>query len=94
MVYSFYWYYKNWNAKAIHSPLTSIEKKSWLCLGDAQHVATLRQLHADTRQGLADCLYSYAAQSGLPTSSTVKLLDHLSALAPGIEKIKNETLSS
>ena len=57
-------------------------------------MATLRQLHADTRQGLADCLYSYAAQSGLPTSSTVKLLDHLSALAPGIEKIKNEALSS
>ena len=62
------------------------------CLGDAQHVATLRQLHADTRQGLADCLYSYAAQSGLPTSSTVKLLDHLSSLNAGIKKYKIKLL--
>ena len=52
-------------------------------LGDAQHVSTLRQLHADTRQGLADSLYSYSAQSGLPAASTVKLLDYLSGVTVG-----------
>ena len=41
-------------------------------LGDAQHVSTLRLFHADTRQNIADCVYCYAAQSGLPTHPTIK----------------------
>ena len=52
----------------------------YLCLhiqGDAQHVSTLCQLHSDTRQGLADCIYSYAAQSGMQARETIKVLDYL-----------------
>ena len=30
-------------------------------LGDAQHVHTVRALHQETRQGLADILYRYSA---------------------------------
>ena len=52
------------------SDLGDLQKNA--ALGDAQHVSTLRLLHADTRQNLADCLYGYAAQSGLPCQDTVK----------------------
>ena len=31
-------------------------------LGDAQHVHTVRALHQETRQGIADILYRYSAQ--------------------------------
>jgi len=61
--------------------LAELQKKA--ALGDAQHVSTLRLLHADTRQSLADSVYCYAAQAGLPTQITIKLLDHLSTVAPG-----------
>ncbi len=42
------------------------------CSGDSQHVSTLSTLHADLRQNLADCIYCYAAQAGLPTAATLK----------------------
>ena len=40
----------------------------------------LRLLHADVRQNLADCLYCYAAQSGLPTQATVKYVHNVTVL--------------
>merc|ERR1719187_1091504 len=52
-------------------------------LGDPHHVSTVSLLHGDIRQNLADCLYCYAAQSGLPTAATSRLLDHLSRVGPG-----------
>ena len=35
-------------------------------------------LFSDIRQGVADCLFAYAAQSGLPKQDVIRLLDHLS----------------
>jgi len=61
--------------------LAELQKKS--ALGDAQHVSTLCQLHNDTRQGLADCIYSYAAQSGMQARETIKVLDYLAGVTAG-----------
>jgi hypothetical protein len=41
-------------------------------VGDSQHVSTLSLLHSDIRQNLADCIYCYAAQAGLPTQPMLK----------------------
>ena len=60
--------------------LAALQKAS--ALGDPQHLHSLSTLHADTRQGLADSLYCYAAQSGLASACVVKLLEHLASSSP------------
>ncbi|CAB4060211.1 NUP205 [Lepeophtheirus salmonis] len=42
----------------------------------------VRDLFQEVRQGLADCIYCYAAQSGLPKNETLRLLDYLSKVKP------------
>ena len=49
-----------------------------LALGDARHRREVYDLFNDIRQGLADCLFAYAAQSGLPRQDTLRLIDYLS----------------
>ena len=46
-------------------------------LGDAQHVHTVRALHQETRQGLADTLYRYSAQVGLSAQGVTRILEYL-----------------
>ncbi|XP_040581995.1 nuclear pore complex protein Nup205 [Lepeophtheirus salmonis] len=53
-----------------------------MALGDAKHRKQVRDLFQEVRQGLADCIYCYAAQSGLPKNETLRLLDYLSKVKP------------
>ena len=54
-----------------------------LALGDAKHRRLVRDLYADVRQGLADCLYCLSAQSGLGKSDATRLIEHLARVRPG-----------
>ena len=54
-----------------------------LALGDAKHRRQVHDLFADIRQGLADCIFCYAAQSGLRKDDTLRLLDYLCKIKPG-----------
>ena len=51
-------------------------------LGDAQHVHTVRALHQETRQGLADIVYRYSAQVGLSAQAVTRILEHLAKATP------------
>ena len=51
-------------------------------LGDAQHVHTVRALHQETRQGLADTLYRYSAQVGLSAQAVTRILEYLAKATP------------
>ena len=53
-----------------------------LALGDAKHRRQIYDLYHDIRQSLADCLFSYSAQSGLPKNDVIRLMDHLSKIKP------------
>lgn len=54
-----------------------------MALGDAKHRRQVFNLFSDIRQGLADCVFAFAAQSGLPKEDTMRLLDHLCKVKPG-----------
>jgi hypothetical protein len=54
-----------------------------MALGDAKHRRQVRDLFHDIRQGLADCVFGYAAQSGLSLNDTLRLVDFLSKVKPG-----------
>ena len=51
-------------------------------LGDAQHVHTVRALHQETKQGLADTLYRYSAQVGLSAQAVTRILEYLAKSTP------------
>ena len=54
-----------------------------MALGDAKHRRQVSDLFEDIRQSLADCIFSYAAQTGLNKNDTLRLMDHLSRVKPG-----------
>ena len=54
-----------------------------MALGDPKHRRQVQDLFQDIKQSLADCIFCYAAQSGLPKADTMRLLDHLSKVKPG-----------
>ena len=54
-----------------------------MALGDAKHRRQVSDLFEDIRQSLADCIFSYAAQSGLNKNDTMRLMDYLSKVKPG-----------
>ena len=54
-----------------------------MALGNAKHRRQVFDLYHDIKQSLADCLFAFAAQSGLPKSDTLRLLEHLSKVKPG-----------
>ncbi len=54
-----------------------------MALGDAKHRRQVKDLFEDIRQSLADCVFAYAAQSGLSKNDSVRLLDHLAKVKPG-----------
>ena len=54
-----------------------------MALGDAKHRRQVSDLFEDIRQSLADCIFSYAAQSGLNKNDTLRLMDYLSKIKPG-----------
>ena len=68
-----------------------------MALGDARHRRQVRDLFEDIRQSLADCVFAYAAQSGLPKADTVRLVEHLSRVKTGDTDaggaIENSTLT-
>lgn len=39
-------------------------------------------MYHDIRQSLADCLFAYSAQSGLPKNDVLRLMDHMSNIKP------------
>jgi len=49
-----------------------------MALGGAKHRRQVQDLFQDIRQSLADCVFAYAAQSGLRKQDTLNLLEHLS----------------
>lgn len=49
-----------------------------LALGNAKHRRQVFDLYHDIRQALADCLFAYAAQSGLPKQDVLRIMDYLS----------------
>ena len=51
-----------------------------LALGNAKHRRQVYDLFSDIRQGVADCLFAYAGQSGLPRQDVIRLMDHLSKI--------------
>ena len=53
-----------------------------LALGDAKHRRQVYDLYHDINQSLADCLFAYSAQSGLPKNDVIRLMDHLSKIKP------------
>lgn len=53
-----------------------------LALGNAKHRRQVFDLFTDIRQGLAECLFAYSAQSGLPKQDVFRLFDFMS-------KVKN-----
>ena len=53
-----------------------------LALGNAKHRRQVFDLFTEIRQGVADCLFAYSAQSGLPVKDVNRLMDFLS-------KVKN-----
>ena len=53
-----------------------------MALGNAKHRRQVYDLYKEVRQGLADCIFAYSAQSGLPKNDVIRLIDYLS-------KIKN-----
>ena len=61
--------------------VSALQKHS--ALGDPQHVHTLSTLHQDIRQNLADCLYCYSAQSGLPAQAVIRIIEFLTKAGPG-----------
>ena len=63
------------------SELALLQKN--MALGDAKHRRQVSDLFEDIRQALADCVFSYAAQSGLGKNDTMRLMDHLSKIKPG-----------
>ncbi len=60
-----------------------MELQKNMALGDARHRRQVRDLFFDIRQGLADCVFAFAAQSGLPRQDTLRLIDYLSKVKPG-----------
>jgi nuclear pore complex protein Nup205 len=54
-----------------------------LALGDAKHRRQVFDLFGEIRQGLADCIFAFAAQSGLPKTDVIRIIDHLSRVKAG-----------
>ena len=54
-----------------------------MALGNAKHRRQVFDLYHDIKQSLADCLFAFSAQSGLPKADTMKLIDHLAKVKPG-----------
>ncbi len=54
-----------------------------MAFGDAKHRRQVHDLFFDVRQALADCVFSYAAQSGLPVNDVLRLIDFLGKVKPG-----------
>ena len=56
--------------------MTMLQKN--MALGDPKHRYQVHELFRGVQQGLADCVFALAAQSGLRKIDTIKLMDHLS----------------
>ena len=56
--------------------MTTLQKN--MALGDPKHRYQVQELFRGIQQGLADCLFALAAQSGLRKSDTIKLIEQLS----------------
>lgn len=54
-----------------------------MALGDAKHRRQVQDLFEDIRQSLADCVFAFAAQSGLPKGDALRLVDYLSKVKIG-----------
>ena len=54
-----------------------------MALGDAKHRRQVYDLYHDIRQSLADCVFAYAAQSGLCKADTLRLMDFLAKIKVG-----------
>ncbi len=80
----------DWNREAMN-----LQKN--MALGDAKHRRQVQDLFEEIRQSLADCVFAYAAQSGLPKADTLRLIDHLARMKPGDSDaggvIENTTLT-
>ena len=49
-----------------------------LALGNAKHRRQVFDLYTEIRQGLADCIFAFSAQSGLCKQDVIRLMDYLS----------------
>ena len=51
-----------------------------LALGNAKHRRQVFDLYSEIRQGLADCIFAFSAQSGLTKQDVIRLMDYLSKI--------------
>ena len=51
-----------------------------LALGNAKHRRQVFDLYSEIRQGLADCIFAFSAQSGLSKQDVIRLMDYLSKI--------------